>query len=72
MPDQNFWWFNSSSIQNNGYLDWFNPTTPYAHPVFGKVIDGLDVIQAIQAVPTDGRDNPHFDDEVDFYQSLRE
>ena len=46
------------NTKNNAYLDWFNPTTPYAHPVFGKVIDGLDVVQAIQAVPTDGRDNP--------------
>lgn len=46
------------NTKNNDYLDWFNPTTPYAHPVFGKVIDGLDVVQAIQTVPTDGRDNP--------------
>ena len=47
------------NTKNNAYLDWFNPTTPYAHPVFGKVIDGLDVVQAIQSVPTDARDNPN-------------
>lgn len=46
------------NTKNNAYLDWFNPTTPYAHPVFGKVIEGLDVIQNIQSVPTDRRDNP--------------
>lgn len=46
------------NTKNNNYLDWFNPTTPYAHPVFGKVVEGLDVIQSIQSVPTDRRDNP--------------
>ncbi len=47
------------NTKNNAYLDWFNPTTPYAHPVFGKVVDGLDVVQAVQQVPTDHRDNPN-------------
>ena len=47
------------NTKNNAYLDWFNPTTPYAHPVFGKIVDGLDVVQAIQQVPTSSRDNPN-------------
>ena len=55
-----FWWVSFFiNTKDNAYLDWFNPTMPYAHPVFGKVIDGLDVVQAIQAVPTDSRDNPN-------------
>jgi cyclophilin family peptidyl-prolyl cis-trans isomerase len=36
------------------FLDGQNP--PYV--VFGQVIEGLDVIQKIGAVPTDGNDKP--------------
>ena len=28
------------------------------HPVFGKVVEGMDVVSAIEGVPTDGRDKP--------------
>lgn len=43
---------------NNNYLDWDNPRTPYAHPVFGEVIEGMDVVDKIQNVETDGNDKP--------------
>ena len=46
------------NTKENSYLDWFNPSTPYAHPVFGKIVEGMDVIQAVEAVSTDRRDNP--------------
>jgi peptidyl-prolyl cis-trans isomerase B (cyclophilin B) len=31
------------------------------HTVFGRVTDGMDVVDAISALPTDGRDRPHDD-----------
>lgn len=44
---------------NNDYLDWFNPQTPYKHPVFGKVLDGMDVITQIGKVATNVQDRPN-------------
>ena len=43
---------------DNGYLDKENPSTPYAHPVFGEVITGMDVVDKIQQVPTGRNDRP--------------
>jgi len=43
---------------DNCYLDKENPTTPYAHPVFGTVIEGMDVADAISKVRTDRNDKP--------------
>ena len=34
---------------HNGFLDWFDRSTPSKHPVFGKVTEGADVIKAIEA-----------------------
>jgi cyclophilin family peptidyl-prolyl cis-trans isomerase len=54
---------NSGSCQffinttHNDYLDWFSPGAS-KHPVFGKVIDGLDVLGAIEKTPTDAGDRP--------------
>ncbi|MCA9428044.1 MAG: peptidylprolyl isomerase, partial [Candidatus Omnitrophica bacterium] len=42
---------------HNAYLDWFSPG-PSKHPVFGRIIEGLDVIQNIENTPTDGSDRP--------------
>ena len=39
------------NVADNSYLDWFNPATPSKHPVFGKIIDGLDVVQQIEGTP---------------------
>lgn len=33
---------------HNRYLDWFDPSTPSKHPVFGKVTKGWDVIETIE------------------------
>ena len=41
----------------NPYLDWFSPG-PSKHPVFGKIIRGMDVVQAIEKAPTDAQDRP--------------
>ncbi len=43
---------------NNTYLDKENPSTPYAHPVFGTVTAGMDVVDKIGRVDTDRNDKP--------------
>ena len=43
---------------NNTYLDKENPQTPYAHPVFGTVLEGMDVVDKIGHVETDRNDKP--------------
>jgi cyclophilin family peptidyl-prolyl cis-trans isomerase len=54
---------NSGSCQffintvHNPYLDWFSPG-PSKHPVFGKVVEGLDILEKIENVPTDPSDRP--------------
>ncbi len=42
---------------HNAYLDWFSPG-PSKHPVFGKVVSGMDVIKAIETTPTAAGDRP--------------
>jgi cyclophilin family peptidyl-prolyl cis-trans isomerase len=43
---------------HNGYLDWFTPG-PSKHPVFGKIVDGMDVITKIEACPKGAGDRPN-------------
>lgn len=43
---------------HNHYLDWFTAGQS-KHPVFGRVVDGLDVVQAIGVTPTDRSDRPN-------------
>ena len=42
---------------HNSYLDFFSPGRS-RHPVFGKVIAGMDVVHKIEATPTDHSDRP--------------
>ena len=54
---------NSGSCQfflntvHNAYLDWFSPG-PSKHPVFAKIIEGMDVLKKIENTPTSSGDRP--------------
>lgn len=43
---------------DNTYLDREDPRTPSAHPVFGRVISGMEIVDKISKVETDRRDKP--------------
>ena len=45
------------NLVDNTYLDWDDPRTPSAHPVFGEVVEGMDV-DRIGKVKTDSADRP--------------
>jgi len=46
------------NLVDNSYLNWDNPQTPYAHPVFGEVVEGMDVVDKIALRRTDRSDKP--------------
>ena len=45
------------NTKHNAFLDFFSPGASN-HPVFGRVVSGMDVVQKIETTPTDGNDRP--------------
>lgn len=45
------------NVNDNTFLDWFDKSTESAHPVFGKVVEGYDLVVQISKVPTN-QDSP--------------
>ncbi|MCB9597712.1 MAG: peptidylprolyl isomerase [Sandaracinaceae bacterium] len=45
------------NTKHNSYLDFFSPGAS-KHPVFGRVTQGMEVVNRIESVETDGRDRP--------------
>jgi cyclophilin family peptidyl-prolyl cis-trans isomerase len=45
------------NVVDNPYLDWFSPG-PSKHPVFGKVTEGMDVVDKISKAPRNAGDRP--------------
>jgi peptidylprolyl isomerase len=52
-------WF--INLVDNTYLDFDKPPKQSQHPVFGKVISGMEVVDAIGSVKTDRQDKPQQD-----------
>jgi cyclophilin family peptidyl-prolyl cis-trans isomerase len=42
---------------HNSFLDYFSPGAS-KHPVFGRVVDGMDIVNSIGTTPTSGGDRP--------------
>ena len=47
------------NVVHNSFLDFFDKSTPSQHPVFGKVVSGMDVVMKINNAKCDGNDNPN-------------
>ena len=46
------------NLKDNIFLDFDNAPLSSAHPVFGEVITGWDIVEIIENVPVDGNDRP--------------
>lgn len=49
------------NTKHNNFLDWFDRSSPSKHPVFGKVVSGMETITKIENTPTSSGDKPNAD-----------
>lgn len=49
------------NVKDNTYLDWDKQPLSSKHPVFGKVVEGMDIVDQISNVQTDSMDRPQED-----------
>lgn len=47
------------NTNHNAFLDWWDGSTPSKHPVFGRVVEGMDVVREIEGSPTNTQDKPN-------------
>jgi cyclophilin family peptidyl-prolyl cis-trans isomerase len=40
------------NVASNDFLNWWDQSTPSQHPVFGKVVDGMELVEKISKVPS--------------------
>jgi cyclophilin family peptidyl-prolyl cis-trans isomerase len=46
------------NLKHNSFLDWFDGQTPSKHPVFGKILSGMDIVEKIGVTQTGMGDRP--------------
>jgi len=46
------------NLVDNTYLNWDDPRTPSAHPVFGEVVEGMEIVDSIGNAGTGRNDRP--------------
>jgi cyclophilin family peptidyl-prolyl cis-trans isomerase len=46
------------NVVHNSFLDFFDKSTPSEHPVFGRVVEGMDIVTAINSTRVDKNDAP--------------
>ena len=46
------------NTKHNDFLDWWDQRSPSAHPVFGEVVEGMDVVRTIENIRTNHSDRP--------------
>ena len=46
------------NTKHNDFLDWWDTRSPSAHPVFGQVTEGMDVVRTIENIATSRSDRP--------------
>lgn len=49
------------NLVDNTFLDFDTEPVSSRHPVFGKIIEGMNIVDEIAAVKTDGQDKPFVD-----------
>jgi len=58
------------NTKHNSFLDWFDGRTASAHPVFGRVVEGMDVVRTIETTPTGSGDRPRTPQRIDSVRRL--